>query len=412
MYANLLKIYRKIGRNGRILIATEPLWSIPMNWVFFYRSIFLSVVIGLSSMEIGLLLTVFNLFSSILPLFGGYLADRFGRKRVFMLFDSVSWLVSLIIWMISQNIWWILLACVVESIDSLIYSVWECLLVEDTKPESRPLIYAFISAIYRVGSLTMPVAGLIVKFYGLDLGCRILFALAFCAMMPMFIIRQVYLRESEIGEIVRRDKIFSGFKGYLSSLSLIRENRIILALILILIMTGFYNSSYAYFSLYLVNANGLGLREEDASYIPSASSIVSLLLFLSIIPRLKSRSSYLKALILGYSLGSLAIFIFINLPPGSMLLALFPAFLLGFHSATVFSVSRAFLMNQIDFVNSRARAKIMSIAITLSSVINLPTPTIIGYLFNLNPKLYFVAILVTFISSLLISIFLGKKRGN
>ena len=162
----------------------------------------------------------------------------------------------------------------------------------------------------------------------------------------------------------------------------------------------------------MVNANGLGLREEDASYIPSASSIVSLLFFLFIIPRLKSRSSYLKALILGYSLGSLATFIFINLPPGSMLLALFPAFLLGFYSATVFSVSRAFLMNQIDFVNSKARAKIMSIAITLSSVINLPTPTIIGYLFNLNPKLYFVAILVTFISSLLISIFLGKKRGN
>ncbi|MCD6470518.1 MFS transporter [Candidatus Bathyarchaeota archaeon] len=409
MRINLTKIYSKIGRNAKVLIATEPLWSIPMNWVFFYRSIFLSVVIGLSSVEIGLLITVFNIFSSIMPLFGGYLADRFGRKRVFMLFDSVCWLSSLALWMISRNIWHALLAYIVESTTSLIYSVWECMLVEDTKLKFRSLIYGSISAIYRLGSLTMPVAGIILGFYGPDLGCRIIFALAFCAMIPMFIIRQIYLREPEIGQIVRRDKIFSGFKGYLSSLSLIKKDRIILALILILIMIGFYNSSYAYFPLYLVNENGLGLSEEAASFIPSASSAVSLLLFLLIIPKLRSKSSYIKALILGYSLGSLAIFILIILPPGSIFLALPPAFLLGFYYAIAFSVSRTFLMNQIDYVDSRARAKIMSIAVTLSSLINLPTPTITGYLFSLNPKLPFIAILATFFTCLLILIISSRK---
>jgi len=245
MRINLTKIYSKIGRNAKVLIATEPLWSIPMNWVFFYRSIFLSAVIGLSSVEIGLLITVFNIFSSIMPLFGGYLADRFGRKRIFMLFDSVCWLSSLALWMISRNIWHALLAYIVEGTASLIYSVWECMLVEDTKLKFRSLIYGSISAIYRLGSLTMPVAGIIIRFYGPDLGCRIIFALAFCAMIPMFIIRQIYLREPEIGQIVRKDKIFSGFKSYLSSMSLIKKDRVILALILILIMIGFYNSSYA-----------------------------------------------------------------------------------------------------------------------------------------------------------------------
>ena len=409
MRAKLMKIYGKVGRNAKVLITTEPLWSIPMNWIFFYRSIFLSVVIGLSSVEIGLLLTVFNIFSSFLPLFGGYLADRFGRKRVFMLFDSVCWLSSLAMWMISRNIWHALLAYIIESAASIIYSVWECLLVEDTKLEFRSLVYGSISAIYRLGSLTMPIAGYIIGFYGLDLGCRILFGLAFCAMVPMFIIRQIYLREPEIGQIVRRDKVFSGFRGYLSSLSLIKRDPIILALLLILIMVGFYNSSYAYFPLYLVDEGGLGLDKETASFIPSVSSAVSLLLFLLVVPRLRSKSSYFKALILGYSLGSLAIFILANSPRGAMFLALLSALLLGFYYVVTFSVSRTFLMNQIDFIDSRARAKILSIVVTLSSLVNLPTPTIIGYLFSLNPKLFLIIILATFLTSLLILLISLRK---
>lgn len=411
MRTKLMKIYENIGRNARVLIVTEPLWSIPMNWIFFYRSIFLNIVIGLSSVEIGLLITVYNIVSSIMPLFGGYLADRFGRKRVFMLFDSLCWLSSLALWAISRNIWHALLAYIVESGASIIYSIWECLLVEDTKLEFRSIIYGFISAIYRVGSLTTPIAGFIIGFYGLDLGNRILFTIAFCAMIPMFIVRQIYLREPEIGRIVRRDKVFSGFKGYLSSFSLIRRDPIILALILILIVIGFNNSSYAYFPLYLVDENGLGLSEENASFIPSASSAVSLLLFLFVVPKLKSKTSYFKALTLGYSLGSLAIFILINSPTGSMFMALLSAFLLGFYYVVAFSVSRTFLMNQIDFVDSRARAKILSIAVTLSSLVNLPTPTIMGYLFDLNPKLPFIAILATFLTSIFILLVSMRKRN-
>ncbi|MBS7634251.1 MFS transporter [Candidatus Bathyarchaeota archaeon] len=410
----LVKTRRRLGRNAKVLILTEPFWSIPVNWIFFYRPIFLSSAIKLSALEIGFLMTIFNSSLIIFPLLGGYMADRFGRKRVFMLFDSICWLSSLAIWVISRNVWHALLAYIIEGCASIVYSVWECLLVEDTEPKFRSFIYGSISAIFTTGSLTTPIAGYIIGTYGPDAGCRMLFTLAFCSLVIMYVVRQIYLREPEIGRKLMEDKTFSGFKGYLDSLLLAKRDRAILTMLLINIMIGFYNSSSAYVTLYLVNEKGLGLSEEAASIFPFSASIVSLMMALIVVPRLRSRSGCLKTLISGYSLGSLAMLLFITLPGRSLITALLSGLMLGVYLSVAFSVSRTFLANQIDVVDSRARAKILSIAVTLSSLINLPTPTVMGYLFSLNPKLPFFAILGIFIASimLLTSLIILLKNGR
>lgn len=186
----------------------------------------------------------------------------------------------------------------------------------------------------------------------------------------------------------------------------------IIALLLIIVIVGFFNSSYAYFSLYLVHKEGFGLSEDIASLVPSTSAIVSLMLSLLVVPRLRSGDDYLKALVLGYGLGSLGILLLICSPSGLLTAALFSAVLLGFYSAVAFSVSRTFLANQIDAIDARARAKILSMAVTLSSLVNMPTPTLAGYLFSLSPKATFIAILITFVASILILIlaYTAEKR--
>ena len=397
--------FRMWGRNAKVLMMTEPFWSIPMRWVFFYRPIFLSKAIGLSEIQIGLLSMVLTFFSILPPLLGGYLADRFGRKKVFMLFDSIGWLSSTAIWAVTQNVWYALAAYIFEGIASVVFSIWECLMVEDTKSEYRASIYGSFSAIFNFGALCTPVAGYLIASHGVDFGSRILFTLAFASLIPMFAIRQKYLRETKIGYQIMKEKRFAGMKGYIASLSMIRRNRILAALLIVSVIGNFYYAATTYLPLYLINERGIGLSEDVASLIPTASSISALIIALVVVPKLTSSSGYAKALTAGYVTGCLGTLFLISSPKGYLPSALISGFVLGIYNATAFSVSRTFLTNQIEAIDSRARAKILSMTMTLGSLLNLPSPAIAGYLFTLDPKLPFIAICASFIFSIAILLF-------
>ena len=397
------------GRNAKILVSTEPLWSLPMSWIYFYRPIFLKEAVGLSEVQIGLLSTLLTFSSILLPLAGGYLADKFGRKRILMLFDTFSWIPSLIVWIITRNLWYAFAAYILESLSCVIYSVWECLLVEDTVPERRSGIYGYISLIYNVGTLSTPIAGYMIGIFGVDRGVRILFAVALVSITLMVVIRQIYLRETEIGHEIMREKRITGLRGYLSSLRIIRKSHIIVALFLSFAAASIYNSICIYMSLFLIAENGLGLTEELASLMPLAISFSALILNLLLVPKLTTRRSYSKTLILSYLFGSAGLAFLICSPKGALYSAFLSGILLGIYQVSSFSVSRTFLMNEIELVDPKARAKILSVAITFSSLVSLPMPTLAGYLFSLEPRFPFMLALGTLMSGFIV-IALATRR--
>lgn len=398
------------GRNAKVLVATEAFWSIPMSWVFFYRPIFLNQVIGLSEVQIGLLSTILSVSMVVSPLAGGYLADKFGRKRVFMFFDSFSWLSSIIVWHWTQNIWHALTAYVLEGLGSVVYSVWECMLVEDTMPEYRSSIYGTVSAIFNIGYLLTPLAGIIIGFYGVDAGTRMLFAISFVSMTLMFAIRQVLLKETKLGEQIIKEKRFAGLNGYKESLYVMRRNRLILVLLLTSVLGSFYYASTTYLPLFLTHENGLRLSSELAALVPTATSTSAFIVASLVVPKLSSRTSYIKILAIGYGLGCLSLLFLSLSPSGGLLIAVLSGVVLGVYTSTSFSVSRTFLTNEIEAAETRARAKILSITVTLSSFLSLPNPLLMGYLFSINPRAPFMLVSATLAVSLFMLLVATKNQ--
>jgi len=398
------------GRNAKILVATEGFWGIPMSWVYFYRPIFLNQVIGLTEVQIGFLSAVLTFSTIVSPLAGGYLADRFGRKNVLMLFDTTSWLSSLAIWYWTRSRLFAFVAYVLEGLVSVIYSVWECMLVEDTAPEFRSGIYGIVLAINSVGSLSTPIAGYVIGSLGIDAGTRMLFLLTFVVLVPMFAIRMVFLRETEFGKQIMKERSFAGLGGYRDSLVVIKRNCTIFVLLLMSVLSSFYYASVTYRPLFLINENGLGLSDELASLVPAASSISSLIMASFIVPKITSKAGYIKTLALGYGLGCVSLLWLSLSPKGDLLSAVLSSVLLGVFSATAFSVFRAFLTNEIEAADSKARAKILSIAGTLTSLFGLPAPILVGYLFSLNPRIPFMVVSATLGISLTMLLAVAKNE--
>ena len=396
--------FREWGRNARVLIATEPLWSIPMSWIFFYRPIFMKSL-GVSEVEIGFTITLYSILQTFLPLLGGYLADRFGRKRVFMLFDVVGWNTSLILWTLATEFWQMLLAIIFEALNTVIFPVWECMLVEDTSPEHRASIYGYINLIYVSGSLLTPLAGIMVSTYGIIAGYRAMCILALTSLTTMFILRQIFLRETEIGKALLKERgEISGFKGYRKALQIVVRRKPILLIFLCNILGAlYYTISGTYNVLYLTDSRGLALDESLASLVPAASSVTSILLLTIFSPMIREEKTLLKSLTIAYLLSALSLTVLVTAPKGYLSLATLSGALSGFYTLA-YPAIRTFLTNRIDIVDEKARAKVLSLSATFSALANWLTPTLAGYAYQIDPRTPFLASIAVLTTNIFITI--------
>jgi len=396
--------FREWGRNARVLIATEPLWSIPMSWIFFYRPIFMKSL-GVSEVEIGFTITLYSILQTFLPLLGGYLADRFGRKRVFMLFDVVGWITSLILWILATEFWQMLLAIIFEGLNTVIFPVWECMLVEDTCPEHRASIYGYINLIYVSGSLLTPLAGIMVSTYGIIAGYRAMCILALTSLTTMFILRQIFLRETEIGKALLKERgEISGFKGYRKALQIVVRRKPILLIFLCNILGAlYYTISGTYNALYLTDSRGLALDESLASLVPAASSVTSILLLTIFSPMIREEKTLLKSLTIAYLLSALSLTVLVTAPKGYLSLATLSGVLSGFYTLA-YPAIRTFLTNRIDIVDEKARAKVLSLSTTFSALANWLTPTLAGYAYQIDPRIPFLASIAVLTTNIFITI--------
>jgi MFS family permease len=394
------------GHNSKVLALTEIFWSLPMSWVYFYRPIFLRNL-GLTNVEIGLIFSTLSFYNVVLPFFGSILASKLGKKRAFMLCDSVGWTLALINWIISKSFIHVMIAISFEGLIWTTASVWETLLVEDTKPEFRASVYSFVSLMYTIGSLATPVAGILIGLFGVDFGNRILLSIALLSLIIMFILRWTLLHEGkERLNNERGMKVHANLKEYEKAIQMILHSKPLLIILITSILGSvYYIATSDYLPLFLVDEKGLNLTASLASVIPLLSSSVTLLLLLFYVSKLRNKEQHLLALTIGYASGFVSYFLLVTFTRNSLFVAFLFSIFNGLYSSVSFSVSRTFLNNEIDEIDSDARISILSIVAISTNMANVLTPMLLGFLYSLDPRFPFFLVVI----AMLINLFLVQS---
>jgi len=162
-----------------------------------YRSNYIEEL-GASLVEIVFIASVGSAISALITIPGAYIADKYGRKRiiiVFTYFVAVGYLLNAL----PPNWGFILLGSVILNLSRVYMPALEALEADSLPKEHRGMGYSLISMAPSIFSvLSPPIAGLIVSKYNLVPGMRILYLATTGIIALIALIRTMFLRETLI----------------------------------------------------------------------------------------------------------------------------------------------------------------------------------------------------------------------
>ncbi|NPV80641.1 MAG: MFS transporter [Firmicutes bacterium] len=375
-----------ISRNVRILLPTEPLWAIPVAWIRTYASLFMEQL-GLNAVQIGWLASLTLITQMLVAPFGGYVADRFGRKRTLIVFDIFSWVLPTILWMLARNVWFFVAAAILNGINIIIWPSWSCLLVEDTRPDRRPIVFAGFQLVVLGAGLFSPIAGWIVDRYGVILGCRIIYAVAFTTITIMTFVRGLLTRETSVGAAMvnelRGARLRDSLAGYREIYAEGFKNPTLILLFFLVVINFGYQAIWTTYSiLYMTHPKGLALSPGLAAAWPTFSSLVMIATLVLLVPRIHVEKLP-HWLIFSSGMLCVGTLLFILTPANSYILLALSATLIGIGTVLVNPVRDAFIANVLE---DRHRATLLAGMNSLSMIAIVPLTPLAGRIFEVNPR--------------------------
>jgi len=391
----MLRWKRKLGKNAKWLLATEPGWSVPMPWVFYYQPLYM-VALGVGEVELGVYMSASRAVSVVAPFLAVHLAAKLGFKKAFLVLDTISNVGYLLLLIVGRKELFGL-ALALLALYAASGPLWEVLLVEGSGPEAFVAIYSIPSVIYTIGSSATPLAGFLLESLGVVNGFRVVAAIALASFTAKTATLAVTLREPDVSAK-------SGERGLERAFKLAASDRRLLAFLGYTVLVSVLFTVPSYLSLYLCDARGARLSVEAAGLIPAISSAASLAVLALV--TLKPPTSRTPYLTLSTALGALSSLLY-ALSPAEPRLAFAAAALSGLRGAE-FSVSRAFFMDLLEGSDAAARGQAISLLYTASSIFTIPAPAVVGYLYSLHPTLIWALAASASLSQLAIVLWLSR----
>lgn len=413
------RLTQGINPNVGWLLSSEILWSVPTTWTKTYAPLFMAAL-GLSPVQIGGVASLALIVQMLVSPFGGYAADRFGRKRVLVFTDAFCWVLPMAIWMFAQNFWFFVVAAVLNGIGALVGPSWICLLVEDTEPSRRTTVFAWFRLVVLGAGLFAPIVGLIMSKNSVVVGSRIIYGIALLSMLVMLSIRAAKIKETSVGSRLsietRGMRVREYFGGYRQVFSQsIRQHTLI-----VLFFLGMINYAYLaiwdnFSALYMTHQQGLDLSPALVAAWPTFSSAIMILILIMGVPRIKHRLA--QWLTVSSASLCLGILLFVLAKPGSYVSLAIAAVLIGVGLALINPVRDTFLANVLD---DNKRATVLAAMNSLGLMFVVPLTPLAGKMFEYNPRapllmlLGMLALGIILSGSLLVGkrVNVGEKRST
>lgn len=398
-----IAMLKNFNRNSRTCVIVEPLWGISFNLFIPYASLYM-LALGITESQIGLVSAAGLTFQMVFALFGGWLTDRYGRRLTTLIFDITAWTIPTLIWSVAWNIWFFLAAAVLNATVRIVQNSWNCLMIEDARPDERVHIFSWIEMANILAGFFAPLAGWFISRYTLVPAVRGLYFLAFVMMTAMILLRNRYTTETRVGlmkiEESRRHTFAQSFREYPAALAHLVSNPLTFtAFLLVLLNTIHVQLKNIYLGIIL--NRGIGIPQASIALFPAVTSVIVMFIYLFIMPLIGNRDPK-KPLFWGFATLAVSYLVLLFSPGGSFLFVMVSTVIGAVGIALVTPFVNSNLANHVE---DNHRAKTMSLIYAVIYGGTAPFSWIAGAISAVNPRLpaaFFAAVSLAGIAALLL----------
>jgi len=402
-------LFSVVPGNARVMVVTEGIAAICFQWYGTYISLYM-LALGVSAVQVGLLQSVLIFTKLISTLLGGYAADRFGRKRVLVVFDILCWGVPMFLYAIARNPWYFLAGRFINGFVYIVMPSFECLFVEDVPRENRAAVYGVLQFLMAGASLLAPAAGWLVAQWSIVPAGRVIMLVTMVSSVAMAIVRQFTLRETTVGQERMADTVglmpLDMLREYVGAIRTAGRDRRIRTYLVVRNLVTFNSVMWATFSIiYLTDARGIGLAPSAVALFPFISALVTMGIILLVADRLQGERVF-SNLILGQGLSVVASLLFVLSPPGSIW---GPVLVAVGNAASVALFRSSNNSYWANLVGDRERALVFSASAALTALVTLPAGPLAGIAYSVWARGPFVLGIVLQCVALVLTLWLASR---
>ena len=356
-----------------------------------YESVYI-FALGGSGTTLGIIAASQMLLSTLIRVPGGYIADRYGRRRIIGVAIIASG-AGYLFYVYARNWIWLIPGALILSIKDLAVPATEAIKVDSINPENRGRGYSLINTLPDILALFAPALGgyFVVDNaaeYGISLsGVRSVYLAVFIGVVLTGLIRLIYLKDLIEPENLEEGGVLHMFKD---AVKLVRGSESVIRRILLL--GGFFMFCFhldaRVRAIYAIDA---GLSTVEWGWIVSITSVVSLVagLFVGgLVDRFGRKKVFIPSVLLLFI--STIIFLF----SGSFWLFLLARVLggMGLYGRMI-----SFQVMVADFVPSGSRGRIMGLYSIFSSLGSTLAILLSGFLYDIYNELPFILSAIAFL---------------